>query len=640
VSSDFDVQGKNVGEVLLDIIVNVPALWDTKFTYTCPWLLPRGTKVKVPFGQRTVDGFVVSEQKSDPGIALKEVKSIYDLTLVPNQRLLDFGQELANYYCAPVSSVWNHLWPSSIRSKSVRRMTEVNPIIWSPCTENNHSKNKRPILLMAPARDRWTTYREHVLETLSLGQRVLILVPERRSYKHVISGLDLSSDVSLVTLDTTFPTKERNRDLRLAVSGKADVVIGSQSAALADIPNLGLIIVDEEESDSFKSLDYPFMDARTVALLRGEYFGVKIIMGSSHPRVTTFYSGRQSTFDIQVKLTSEIDKRQILIIDERKMRRDEVVSSLLGGLVRTYLTKGKNIVIIVGRKGHARYVQCEDCDTVIECPRCKVSMSYYATDRTMMCPICGTSQEAPVVCPSCASTRWRFSGFGIDAYAREIRSLAPTSKVYRIDSDTPPDKAIETINHFCESKEGACLLATQAILGYGHLKDVGLTCVVSFDSLLMAPDYRARERGFHLLARLREMTLPEDGTGIFAVQTRNETHPVFRALTEPVEFYSNELIQREMLRYPPFGEFFRITITSSNSAKAESMALKFTEEIAKEDEIDVLGPVVQERGKSGWEIALKSCNGELLRRVTTQAIKHISQSGVRVLVDVEPAKAT
>ncbi len=656
-----------------DVIVEVPALWDRHFTYSCRSLLeiPYGAKVRVPFGASTCDGYVVGRGTPPGNLDIKEIAEIYDLRFLPPPELLYFGRLLAEGYSAPLTSVWSCFWPPVAGRKKVpdADFEQAPPPGTRPATEDIFSPAKkemgRPreegledgcsqaVLVRGTREFRWNHYLDRIKECLEKGLQALILVPEISCIPYAAERLkSLPGDVVSVIHSELTGVTRRNAWLGV-LSGEKPVALGTRSAAFLPVTGLGLIVVDEEESDFHKSPEGPFYHARTVARLRAQAAGAELLFGTSHPSVLSYRlvsEGRFSLVD-QDRSGKSVD---CIVVDLKGMPRFRgIIAPQTEQHLKQTFSLGENAFLFLNRRGDSTQVTCEDCGHVLMCPMCKAPLVRHSRNSYLVCHTCGRKESPPERCPNCGGHRWRFSGFGIERAQREFVKKFPDVPVVRIDSDTardgPADRALQGL----EGAGPVCLLGTQMALNLCRdVPRLGLVGVLSSDSLLNLPDFMASEKVYHLLCKLKELLeegRPGSAVGSaqgakkrFVLQTLNPHHHAVAGLSDPVAFYEEELANREALGYPPFGSMFKVSFVGKQEGRVEEAAGVFAGECMKRSgDINVLGPSPapksKVRGNYIWQVALRGQDQKTLSKACLDAIAKASGvRGVRVSVDSDP----
>lgn len=657
-----------------DVIVEVPALWDRRFTYKCRSLpeIPCGAKVRVPFGATSCDAYVVGQGTPPENLDIKEISEIYDLRFLPPPELLAFGRLLAEYYCAPLASVWSCFWPPVAgRTKVSDAAFEQAPLpvtrlategIFSPAKkemarspeEGLREASSKAVLVRGTREFRWDRYLCRVKECLEKGLQALILVPEISCVSYAAQRLkSLQGDVlSVIHSELTGVTR---RQAWLGVmSGEKRVALGTRSAAFLPVTGLGLVIVDEEESDFHKSPEGPFYHAGTVAGLRAQAAGAELLFGTSHPSVSSYRFVSEGRFSLMDQDWADDRGADCIVVDLKETPRSKgIISPQTEERLRRTFALGENAFLFLNRRGDSTQVTCEECGHVLMCPMCKAPLVRHSRKAHLVCHTCGRKESPPEQCARCGGHRWRFSGFGIERAQREFVRKFPDVPVFRIDSDAERDAPADRVLQGLEGAGPVCLLGTQKALSLCRkVPRLGLVGVLSSDNLLNLPDFMASEKVYHLLCRLKEV-LEEGRTGSavgsaqvakkrFVLQTLNPHHHAVMGLSDPGAFYEEELANREVLGYPPFGSIFKVSFVGKQEGRVEEAAAVFAGGCMKgSGDINVLGPSPapksKVRGNYIWQVALRGKDRKTLSRTCLEAIARASGvRGVRVSVDADP----
>lgn len=645
-----------MGETLLDVIVDVPAVGDRRFTYSCPQeiCLPRGAKVRVPFARSSVDAFVVERSEGVPAFRVKPVEYVYDLDFLPAPDLLRLGERLAEHYCAPTAAIWSCMWPAVAPRKSVARLlkeggvTPTSPDQMLPSKDRpalpDRSDGMAPDLVWGSPEARWERYMGEIRRTLSSGKGVLFLMPEIKGLRDALGRLsaEFPGDVCQIHSEMTGLLR-REAWLSLA-RGEKRLAVGTRSAVFAPVRDLGLIVVDDESSTSYKSPEWPFYDGRFVARERAATGG-RVLFGASHPSVEAVWrvSSNEWTCREEGEAKSESCTREVVFLDMREVKRSrDIISEPLREELGRAFGAGRRALLFLNRRGDSTQVSCQDCGSAIMCPECGLPLSHHAREGQMVCHTCGLRQKPPLVCPTCGGHRWRMSGYGIERAESEFRRVFPAIPVFRLDNDSskavPPD---ESLSRFAEVSP-SCLIATQMVLGYTLPSGIAVVGVLSADTALSLPDYRASERAYQMLSRLSDLVEPGEGfKGRCVVQTRNPGHHAIRGVADRNFFYEIELRERRMLGYPPFRRFFKVKFGGKTLLRVKEAASEFARRVPADGEIRALGPVPapkpRVRGQYWWQLALRGEDHEAMVDLCRRILAEISRIGaVKVLVDVDP----
>lgn len=476
-------------------------------------------------------------------------------------------------------------------------------------------------------------------KALSRGEGVLVLVPEISLTPQLYSRFKRLGE-GIAVLHSGMTESERWHQWHRVAEGEAKIVLGARSALFAPVNNLGLIIVDEEHDPSYKQHEGVFRyHARDLALVRARIEGATVILGSATPSVETFFNAKRGKL-ILLTLPKRVKRQsmpEVQIVDMRSKKG--VFSQELLQSLKDCLSRGKQAILFVNRRGYAPFLLCEECGTSMKCKYCSVSLTYHADQGVLLCHYCGFSLKAPQVCPNCSGRRIKEIGFGTEKVVEVLKDLFPSKRIARMDSDVVSiQRDYEKTLMALERGDVDILVGTQMVVKGHDFPKIELVGVVLADVTLNLPDFRAAERTFQLLIQAAGRAGRGEGTGKVVVQTFVPEHYTIQAAAshDYLAFYRQEIHQRRLLDYPPFCRMASIRVISEDRDKA----YRASEELVKKihsDNIKVLGPAPAplERlfGKWRWQILLKAKGYGPLKEVLTDLPR---PRGVRVEVEIDP----
>lgn len=403
-------------------------------------------------------------------------------------------------------------------------------------------------------------------ETLSRGKTALVLVPEIILTPQLLRIFTSHFGEKVALLHSMLRSGERYDEWKRARNGEASVVIGTRSAIFAPLKNLGLIILDEEQETSYKSENVPRYHARDVAKYRCVQDKALLVLGSATPSVETMYQAKRGEIHL-FQLTKRYNERalpRVIVADmkeELRMGNQTSISSLLKEELEKNLERGEQSILFLNRRGANRMVSCGECGKVPECPRCSVKLTFHSANRRLMCHHCGYSEPLPPACPSCGGIL-NFVGIGTQKVQEEVEELFPGTEVLRMDTDTvsvahPHEELLERFR----KEKVPILIGTQMVAKGLDFENVTLVGVVAPDMSLYTDDFRAAERTFSLLTQVIGRAGRGDKQGRAVIQTYTPEHDVIRSacVQDYDRFYQEEIIMRELRKYPPFTDFIVMT---------------------------------------------------------------------------------
>lgn len=629
----------------VNAVVDVAAVGDRLFTYRVPgeFILPYGSRVYVPFGRTRADGYVVEQVYTMPEFKVKDILSVYDPEFLPPEPLLSLGQVLKEYYFSSTVSFWAYLWPPLVSRKAPESVIgAINKAAARQVLNQGQSSavSSGVVFIQGSASYRWKIYIKAISKALSLGQGVVVLVPEIRKIETARAVLEPVCGRTLSLVHSELPGAKRRGEWLELLRGTKSVALGTRSAVFSPVRNLGLIIVDEEESTSYKAEEYPRYNAATVAKLRGEHENCRVFLGSFVPSVKTAYYVDTGKLKTEKEIFSDAVEIKHETVSMLGRRRRVLISKELHLALKEAFDFGERALLFVNKRGTSSSLVCTDCGNTVTCPRCSVSLSYHSKGAQLVCHTCGYRQSAPSECPLCHGYTWKTVGYGIDRAASEFKKRFPGIPVFQLDQDskTPPEKVIEEF----ASVSPSCLLSTQMVLGFSEIPSIRTLGVLSCDNLLSFPDYRAPEEVFMLLTGLLNL-LKNSGGSLskrFVLQTLNPQNHAVQGALSPSVFYSVESRNRKALGYPPFGALLKIEFSGKDPDKVRVMSEVFASRILERSgDIQVLGPSpapkAKVRGRYRWHIMLKAPCRDTLGDAVRTVLPEVSDANVKISVDTE-----
>lgn len=521
-------------------------------------------------------------------------------------------------------------------------------------------------------------YIEAIRDCLARNKTAVVLVPEISLTPQTARRFKSHFGESVAVVHSNMSANERHEVWTRARRGEYKVVIGPRSAVFAPVISPGLIIVDEEHEPSYKQFDAtPRYNARDVAIVRGKFCEAVVILGSATPSIESYYNARQGKYSLlempdrvervslpSIQIVNMTDERKREYFeakeqtpDDRRMSLREFQQSsfsrVLREKMRSRLDEGAGIILLQNRRGFAPLLECVECGNTLMCPNCNVTLTYHITRKHLRCHYCGLTQKPPSECPHCRSMNLAQRGAGTQRVEQEISAIFPGAKPLRMDMDTTTRKgAHERILQKFGDGEADILLGTQMVAKGLDFPRVTLVGVISADTQLLLPDFRASERTFQLLTQVagRAGRSPDAGKGEVVIQTHQPQHYVLAHVVDHdyKAFFERELAERRELEYPPFSRIALVEFKGKNEDKARLAAERFAKALRGFlSTFLVLGPspavISKVKNYYRWHIIIKSPKAkdpaavELrygLRRALADAGK--APSSVRMIVDIDP----
>lgn len=435
---------------------------------------------------------------------------------------------------------------------------------------------------------------------LRRGRAVILLVPEIALTPQMIQTFSSHFGNEVAVLHSSLSVGERYDEWKRVRTGKARVVIGTRSAVFAPTPELGLIIIDEEQEETYKSENIPRYNARDVAKYRCAKAGCLLLLGSATPDIVSMYAaqtGRYAYFELSTRY-NEHELPAVEIVDmKRELRHGNggSISERLREELQTNIDRGEQSILFINRRGANRLISCGECGYVYKCPRCSVSLTYHSTNRRLRCHYCGYSRRPDDNCPDCGGML-KYIGVGTQMVETELKELFPGSEVLRMDADTvaPAGSHEKLLDRFREEKI-PIMVGTQMVTKGLNFENVTLVGVISADQSLYAGDYRAGERTFSLITQVvgRSGRGQKPGRAVIQTYTPDNETIVQAASQDYQAFYEAEIGMRKLQHTPPFSELLSITasgLSEEHVFRACRLIRERLDALLTDGSAEVLGP--------------------------------------------------
>ena len=498
-------------------------------------------------------------------------------------------------------------------------------------------------------------YLKAMEETLRLKGGVIFLVPEIALTPQLLSRFNgRFKEHEIAVLHSGISRSVRYDQWRRIQRGDVMVVTGARSALFAPVRNLKLIIVDEEHDTSYKQDDRMRYNARDLAIVKAKLNSSVVILGSATPEIQSYFNARTKKYNY-LSLPERVENRplpQVDIVDMRgerdKKGKVPVLSRPLKDAIQDVMRGGKQALLFLNRRGYSTFLLCLDCGYVFKCPNCAVSMTHHAHPGVLQCHYCDYAIPAPPLCPNCHGSHILSYGVGTERVEEEVKNIFPHARIGRMDSDTTARKgAYERILEALYRQDIDILVGTQMITKGHDFPAITLVGVVSADTSLNIPDFRAAERTFQLLTQVSGRGGRGDSPARVIVQTFNPDHYAIRRAKDHdcTGFYEDELPLRQALAYPPFS---RIVVLHMESSKKDQ-GIKGLENLRKvvrdfsqvsDGKVEVIGPaeapIARIRGRYRWQLLLKANDIRILHTLTKRLLTISRETGLDIKVDVDP----
>ncbi len=470
------------------------------------------------------------------------------------------------------------------------------------------------------------------------GGQVLIVVPEIVLVSTFMRSLAPAFGNAVAPFHSAMTARERQAVWERCASQDVRVVVGTRSALFVPLHDVRLIVVEDEHDPAYQADSAPRYHARDVARRRAALDGARIVLGSLAPSVET-YAEVAAGHMACVRLPAAAPRAQVVLVDLREERARGsrgLLTPPLVAAIRRHLRAAGRVVLFVDRTGYTRALLCEECGSVVRCPRCDAAMPYDRERRTVSCRICGQTNPAPGTCPRCGGVRLRGIGPGTERVEEVVRRLFPSLRIARLDRETADE--FGRIAHEFAAGRVRLVVGTQMLLRAGELRPT-LVGVLDADFALHLPDFRGAER---TLQRLRAVAAMAGGPRPEAMfQTRMPDHPAVRALATDDDdaVYRRELETRRELGFPPYTTLARVIAAGATREAAVGLASKLAES-SRALGVEVLGPapVYDRSGRAAfrYQSLLRAANPAAVRAAARAALAMTAGKGGRITVEMDP----
>jgi primosomal protein N' (replication factor Y) len=495
---------------------------------------------------------------------------------------------------------------------------------------------------------------------LEQNKSVLILVPEISLTPQITSRFYNNFGDLVTVLHSRMSAGERFDSWRRIHKGKSKIIVGARSALFAPVFNLGLIVVDEEHDASYKQQDMiPKYNARDSAVVLGSIHNCPVVLGSATPSVESRYNAEIGKYKL-LTLPLRIDDAKLPTItlvnvnaERKKGRMDNIFSRTLLDKIEDRLRKQEGVIILQNRRGFSTQIYCEDCGEIEMCSNCSVPMVFHINKNTIQCHYCGLEKPVPNACTHCGSINIKYFGTGTERVEDELQFYFPTARISRIDSDSITRKAyLSNLLLSFGKGEIDILVGTQMVSKGLDFSRVTLVGVISAETTLWLPDFRADERTFQLLTQVAGRAGRSKIAGEVIIQTQNEKHfALQKVLQNDYDgFYKREIVDRERMGYPPFTRLALIETKDKSEQKAKGAAVDFRKALKRYDKhLKISEPttalIYKLKGFYRYHILIKSSrktdpSGKLLRRAVLEAFTEFNRvsrfKDVKLFYDIDP----
>jgi len=700
---------------------------DKTFTYSVPStftsFIKQGIRVEVPFGKRTLEGFVLNILDSVPEFEVRDILRVIDHDVVLTDELMELGKYLQQITLSSLITCYQAMLPKALKAKQgvqvskkyekYLKIVDTTYLAKSPAQEKvldfvrnqpilkqdaisisasavktlldkgvlqeiqeevyrmNRSITKgKPHNLTEQQKSAVTklgnssylvsllhgvtgsgkteVYMELIERQIANGKQVILLVPEISLTEQITSRFLKRFD-RIAVLHSRLSDGEKYDEYRRIARGEVDIVIGARSAVFAPLKDIGMILIDEEQSTSFKQDNNPRYRAIDIAVWRMQRHQGKVILGSATPSLEVYARCLKNVYGL-VELTKRVNEHplppvQIVDMNDQIKCGNTLFSSYLQEKIQSHLEQNRQIILLLNRRGYASFISCKNCGHVLKCPNCDITLTYHKTNHMLRCHYCGYGEKVLSVCPKCGEKSLGNFGTGTEKVEEKLQELFPKARILRMDLDTTSKKGShERMIQSFQNHDYDILLGTQIVAKGLDFPLVSLVGVINADTSLNIPDFRSSEDTFQLLSQVAGRSGRSDIPGEVIIQTFNPDHYAIEYAKhhDYLGFFKKEMQFRKTLGYPPYYYLTTLLVSGQNYEEIKTISFQIATFLKKKlTSSIILGPTAPSISKVNniyrFQIIIKYKKEEQLYSVLTYLDKHYQKNNkVRLDIDFYP----
>lgn len=488
-------------------------------------------------------------------------------------------------------------------------------------------------------------YIKLISKVIENNKTAIVLVPEISLTPQMVNRFSEVFGNKIAALHSALSEGEKYDEWRRINKGEVSIVIGARSAIFAPLNNLGIIIIDEEHSDSYKQDSNPRYNAKDIAIIRGKTNNCPVVMGSATPSLESYARAKKGVYKL-LELPNringkELPKVNIIDMNNEIKKGNYHFSDLLLNSIKETLERHEQIILLLNRRGYSSFITCKNCGYTSKCPNCDITLTYHKTSNTLRCHYCGYGTKLPNVCPECREESIKNLGVGTEKIEEELHKLID-AKILRMDFDTTSKKGMHSkmIEKF-KNHEYDILLGTQIVAKGLDFSNVTLVGVINADTSLNIPDFRSSENTFSLLSQVAGRSGRSKKKGSVIIQTFNPNHYAIEYTKnhDYLGFYNKEMFIRHELKYPPYFYVCYLRISSKDYTIAGVEANKIKNNLERNlKSTIILGPspasIFKVSNVYRYGIILKYKKEESLYKELNKLIDHY-KSNNKITLDID-----
>ncbi len=646
----------------VQVVMDVPV--KQAFTYHVPDQYAHdvgvGCRVIVPFGKREMTGYVIDTLKTfTASYEIKDIKRVVDSDPLYDEKSVQLALWMSQFYLCSQGEALSMMIPGGRRDSSIPALDVEEDLTFERIQQLSDEQEAALATILKAEKGMYylhgvtgsgksEVFLRAIEACIAKGKAAIYLVPEITLTHQLACQVNSRFANKVAILHSALTPSQRLKEWKRIHSGEVDLAIGARSAVFAPFSNLGLIILDEEHENSYKSGNTPRYHARQVAQRRCQQEGAVLVMGSATPSLEAYHLMREGKQMVALTLTKRVAGGTVPRMEVVNLAFEKnVISTTLQNAIKETLAKKKQVILFLNRRGFSYFFHCRSCGYELRCPHCDVALTYHKAKNQMVCHYCGYQTKPMTVCPECHSLDVGYSGFGTEMVEQEVRSLFPQARIERLDTDSTKEKGkmAKVLKDF-RMGEVDILLGTQMVAKGLNFPLVELVGIVLADSGMNIPDFRSQERTFSLLVQVSGRAGRYNDQGRVIIQTFHpENTAIQYALHNDLQgFYEEESRIRKQTGFPPYSRLINLVLRGRNQKKVEAEADRLQalfEGVSKQDGPQLLcsSACPLEKIASNWRYHLlisgedASLTHLLVRSVLAQ---YVPPSSVYLEIDIDP----
>ena len=628
--------------------------------------LQLGTRLKIPFGRKDCIGVLmgVKSRSSVPITRLKPVQEILEEEPLIPPCLLKLFQWASDYYHYPIGAVILSALPRIFfQGKQVGKINNYahSYISHAPLDLNFYQKNAVTAILNSynfqtfllsgiTGSGKTEVYLHCIGALVKQGKQALMLVPEIGLMPQTVRRFRKRFNVPIVILHSNLTDKKRAQAWLMAKKGIAKIIIGTRSAIFTPLLNTGIIILDEEHDTSFKQQSGFRYSARDLAVIRGQFENVPIVLGSATPSLESFYNVKRKRYEL-LSLPNRVGYTSLPHVKIMDLRQKQLMAGMSDELliaIETHIVNNGQVLLFLNRRGYAPTLMCHGCGWIMHCNRCDARLTFHYQPQRLYCHHCGSNKKIPPICMQCRCQTLINVGLGTEQLETVLQKRFPNYGIIRIDRDSIRTRnSMEEKLDLIYNRKVPILIGTQMISKGHHFPHLTLVAIIDADSGLYGADFRSVERMGQLLIQVAGRAGRAEQKGEVFIQTHHPSNPLLTFLLREgyVAFAEALLKEREVAQLPPFSY---LSLLRAESPSPES-PYEFLSEIKQKllvivnNNVDILGPVPasmeRKAGRYRYQLLFQSKYRTCLHKALTKLITLLptqQRTKVRWTLDVDP----